>query len=743
MKLLAEYQIHPVKPLNSSDLSEFKLAANVFVRLNFINGLIELPTDQKVRLLSRVLQPMIRVVYPLLPLGSSRRLKARQWMNKLPSFLRNQIIFSLAKISRKDSKFANNLAYSMDLGFGLPTSDDPLITLVIPVHNKWWITYRCLRSLQANSDKTPYEIIVVDDASTDQTHEALLNLRGIKIVQNMTNVGYLHSTNRGASMASINSKYLVLLNNDTQPIDGWLDSLYEAIQKDDSVAIVGSALINLNGTLQEAGGQVFSNGEPRNLGRNKPMTSNLFGFVREVDYCSAASVIVRKSFWVEMNGFDPQYAPAYFEDTDLAMAAWNKGMKVMYEPKSWVLHLEGISHGTTLTSGIKANQLTNSNKFFEKWELDLRNHWDAAKGARFEKSRNSRGIVVLCDRQLPSMKRDSGSIRTLQIIQHIQALEFHVVLVCMDNSATSMDLDLLQGSGVEVYTDFNDFRESLKMREHRVVSVWTIRIEVFEFFKNHLKENFPGATFIADLMDIDYREKYKPASGVSRRQLNVAKEVDKIVFVSETETLEFNREANVKKATTLWKEFEPQEFRIDWAKSSGLIFVGGFRHLPNLEGIEWFADYVLPELMKLGFNAPIRVIGSGLESSKMLKLQEKGLQMLGFVEDIASVYLQSRVVISPLVNGAGRKGKIGEALTFGIPIVSTSAGVQGFANIQDTGIHVADSPHEMAQVIYELHENYGLWAQSEKIGKDYCVKNLSPKAMHTAISNLILNIDTQ
>ncbi len=735
--MLEDYRIHPVKPLNSSDVAESKLVANTFVRMNFINGLIELPTHEKVPLLSRVLQPIIRVVYPYLPLGSPQRLKAKQFMDKLPSFLRNQIIFSLAKISRKDSKFTSSLTYSMDLGFGLPTSDDPLITLVIPVHNNWWITYRCLRSLQGNSDKTPYEIIVVDDASTDQTHEALLNLRGIKVVQNLTNLGYLHSTNRGASLASLNSKFLVLLNNDTQPIDGWLDNLYEVIQKDDSVAIVGSALINQNGTLQEAGGQVFRDGSAWNLGRNKQITSNLFGFVREVDYCSAASVIVRKSFWEELNGFDTQFAPAYYEDTDLAMAAWDKGMKVLYAPKSWVLHFEGSSHGTTLTSGIKRNQITNSSKFFKKWELNLKNHWDSTKGARFEKSRNSKGIVVLCDRQMPSIKRDSGSIRTLQIIRHIQALEFHVVLICLDNSSTSTDIDQLQNSGVEVYTDFNDFRESLKMRESRVVSVWTIRVEVFEFFKKHLKETFPSAVFIADLLDIEYREQYIPNSGVSKRQINVAQEVDKIIFVSETETLEFNDEANVKKATTLWKEFEPQEIKKDWAKTSGLIFVGGFRHLPNLEGIEWFADEVLPELIKIGFNAPVRVIGSGLESSKVLELEEKGLQIFGMVEDIASVYLQSRVVISPLLNGAGRKGKIGEALTFGLPIVSTSVGVQGFTQLQDTGIYVADSPHEMAKIIYELHENYELWNRAETLGKNYCLKHLSSAAMRAAISGLI------
>ena len=106
--MLAEYQVHPLKPLNSSDLSEFKLVANKFARMNFINRLNELSTDEKVPLLSRVLQLMIRVVHPYLPPGSSQRLMARKLMDKLPSFLGNQISFSLAKISRIDQKFINN-----------------------------------------------------------------------------------------------------------------------------------------------------------------------------------------------------------------------------------------------------------------------------------------------------------------------------------------------------------------------------------------------------------------------------------------------------------------------------------------------------------------------------------------------------------------------------------------------------------------------------------------------------------
>ena len=271
----------------------------------------------------------------------------------------------------------------MDQGFGLPTSRRPLVSIVIPLYNNWWVTYRCLRALQSNSDNTPYEIIVVDDASSDQTMEALQSIRGITVVRNFTNVGYLTSTNRGAAAASETSKYLVLLNNDTEPVDGWLDNLYRTIEKDETIGIVGSALIYPNGVLQEAGSQIFAGGNAWNLGRGGNPLNRLFSFTREVDYCSAASVIIRKSFWVEVDGFDTRYVPAYCEDSDLALTAWSKGYKVIYEPKSWVIHHEGLSHGKSTDSGLKKYQIANNRKLFAKWEVDFRNHWEDIGIPRF------------------------------------------------------------------------------------------------------------------------------------------------------------------------------------------------------------------------------------------------------------------------------------------------------------------------------------------------------------------------
>ena len=207
--------------------------------------------------------------------------------------------------------------------------------------------------------------------------------------------------------------------------------------------------------------------------------------------------------------------------------------------------------------------------------------------------------------------------------------------------------------------------------------------------------------------------------------------------MSEVEAQEFDRQSKTNKTSVVWAEYEPQKSESNWEDSKGVIFVGGFRHLPNLEGIEWFAENVLPVLKELGLHAPIRIVGTGLNAQKIAELEGKGLQVMGRVEDLAAIYKQSRIAIIPLLNGAGRKGKVGEALSYGIPIASTSVGVEGFSDIMNTGIVVADTPTELAAAIYRLHENYDQWKQASALGKEYCALNLSSMAMRNAISGLI------
>jgi GT2 family glycosyltransferase/glycosyltransferase involved in cell wall biosynthesis len=735
-----EFLVIPPRPLSSSDLSEIDLVTGLRQRFNTIPKVVVSPAPEikkKRPLVLRVLKRLANWLNSKIPHGSHRRHIARKIVHKLPLILRQRLVTPINSPSSIVLGDRKKISYSLDQGFALPTSTNPLVTIVIPVFNNWWVKYVCLRALQSNNDSTPYEIIIVDDGSSDYTSEALDNIRGITVVRNLNNIGYLSSTNRGAAQTSSTSKYLVLLNNDTEPVNGWLDNLYKKIECDETIAIVGSALIYPDGTLQEAGGQIFSGGNAWNLGRGGNPLNGMFLFSREVDYCSAASVIVRKSFWVDVKGFDTQYLPAYCEDSDLALSAWKKGMKVMYEPKSWVIHHEGLSHGTDTDSGLKKHQITNNQKLIEKWESELRGHWGDFGVARYESKRESKGIVVVCDSQLPSLTRDAGSIRTVQIIKHIQALGYHVVLACLDNTTTQVDLDYLQSQGVEIHQNSEDFFETLSARKSRIVAIWTIRHEVYDFFSERLKEIAPNAIFIADLMDLKYKENYNIESGISENQTKIADQVERVILVSEVEAIRYNSQTKLNNAIVVWAEYEPQNKTLEWGNTSGLIFVGGFRHLPNLEGIQWFADHVVPELNRLKFTAPVRVVGSGLSVQKKAELQSKGIEILGSQEDIEGIYMQSRIAIVPLLSGAGRKGKVGEALAYGIPIVSTSIGVDGFHNLENAGIAVADSPAEMAEAIYALHEQHEVWKNAAVLGKAYCASNLSSMAMRNEISKLI------
>ena len=140
------------------------------------------------------------------------------------------------------------------------------------------------------------------------------------------------------------------------------------------VGAVGCKLIYPDGSLQEAGGIVWGSGVPWNYGKNKNASHPSFNYTRDADYLSAAALFVQKTVWEEVGGFSEEFAPAYYEDTDLAFKIRDAGYRTLYCPTSEVVHFEGKSNGTSTASGIKKYQEINSSTFREKWFMDYKNH---------------------------------------------------------------------------------------------------------------------------------------------------------------------------------------------------------------------------------------------------------------------------------------------------------------------------------------------------------------------------------
>ena len=205
-------------------------------------------------------------------------------------------------------------------------------------------------------------------------------------------------------------KYILFLNNDTQVQDNWLSPLIELIESDDKIGMVGSKLIYPDGMLQEAGGILWKDGSAWNYGNRKNPSDPEYNYVKEADYISGAAIMIRRKLWNKIGGFDKDFAPAYYEDTDLAFEVRKHGYKVMYQPLSMVVHFEGVSNGTDIENGQKQYQQVNCQKFYDKWKNVLESeHEPNGINVFLAKDRSIRKKhILVVDHYVPHHDQDAG-----------------------------------------------------------------------------------------------------------------------------------------------------------------------------------------------------------------------------------------------------------------------------------------------------------------------------------------------
>jgi GT2 family glycosyltransferase/glycosyltransferase involved in cell wall biosynthesis len=631
--------------------------------------------------------------------------------------------------------------------------DQPRVSVIIPVYNNWAYTAACLHSLLMIKGKYSFEVIVVDDRSGDETAEKLEQIEGLTNLRNKKNLGFVGSCNHGAQHAR--GEYLVLLNNDTQVTEGWLDELIDTFEREPEAGLVGSRLVYPDGSLQESGGIIFNDGSGWNYGRGQQAENPKYNFLRESDYCSGACIILKTAYFHELGALDERYAPAYYEDTDLAFRVRESGLKVFVQPLSTIVHYEGITSGTDTSSGIKRYQLINQKKFLKRWKEELSQQpaavSDPDNESEIQHASQHRvsGRILFIDATTPEPDKDSGSVRLTNLMQCCRALGYGVTFMADNRAYAGSYTRDLQRAGVEVL--YNPWLESphafFRNKGGDFDYIFISRHYVAINYVSMIRRFCPETRFIFDTVDLHYLREQRlaeleqslalkrTAHQTRRTELSVIRDSDATLVVSPVEKEVLAKDAPGEKVHVLSNIHEVPGRGKEFSERKDIYFVGGYQHPPNVDAACWFVRDIWPLIHAQLPNVQFHLIGSKAPE-RVRSLSGDNVIFHGFVESIQPFLDDCRLAVAPLRYGAGVKGKVNMSMAHGQPVVATPAAVEGMFAEHNREILVAEDAKSFADEVVRLYQDENLWNQVSDAAVQNVEEHFSLRAARDSLTAL-------
>ncbi len=622
-------------------------------------------------------------------------------------------------------------------------------SIIMPVFNKAEFTFQCLRSIIHVVDFSQTEVIIVDNASTDNTEQVISHFEElVRVITNKRNCGFVDACNQGAAAA--HGKYLVFLNNDTTVLPGWLEYLVKTVEDNPSVGAVGSMFLYPDGSIQEAGAIVWKNGEADHYGWGESPNDKRFNFAREVDYCSAASLMVRKEIFQSLGGFDRRFVPAYYEDVDLCFGVRLLGYKVIYQPLSRLVHYEGATAGVDPKIGVKRFQIVNREKFVEKWHDVLEREYHEKNLKRLEEAsdRNcARPRIIVFDERVPSPDRDAGSLRMFMILKTL-ARWSHVIFVPF-NRPQSIDYErALWQQGIET-ADAIDYRRLLKNKNVKAAIV--SRPSMAGVFIRRIRRVNREIGVVFDMVDTHFlrfqrEHEISGAAAALRKAVRYRKlerklaQASDLVWCASTEDKQvMERETTNTKIEVIPTIHELRDCGKPFEERQDLLFIGNLAHRPNEDAVLFFMREVYPRLRQSLPNVRLDIIGDN-PSPAIAAYNSDEVRIWGYVPDVEPYLRDRRVFIAPLRFGAGIKGKVGEAMSHGIPVVTTSIGAEGFGLTHGLDVMIGDDPASFALAVQHLYSQKELWQRVVYNGRLRIEKHFTPQVIAETINNSLRHL---
>ena len=665
----------------------------------------------------------------------------------------NQIVDSLSVkenfLQDKKRQFEEFLRSGSRLSF---PAEGPVLSIIIVFFNQVGLSYACLQSVLKNIPIS-FEVIIVDNHSTDETNLLLDKIKGAAIIRNNANLHFLMANNQALEYAR--GKYLLFLNSDAEITETTVSSAIHTLSANEKCGAVGGKLILPDGTLQEAGSIIWSDGSCVGYGRNKYPHLPEFNFKRVTDYSSGAFLLTHTRLFREFGGFDKRFAPAFYEETDYCLWLQEKGLQVVYDPGALVYHFEFGSG--RLDTAIDLQQ-KHRHIFYEKHSEQLKKHFEShpanALKARFAASQRDIKKVLYIDDRVPHRDLGAGFPRSNTIVRMIKELGCDLTIYPLnfpnedDWKTAYRDIDpyieIARGYGLD------DFSRFMNLRENYFNIIWVSRPHNMEAvgkyigsLKGKCKIIYDAEAIITDRVILKKELDGRKVAGKTEKawyenELKHSNIADAIVAVSDKDALKFTRFGKTD-VFVLGHTLEIREWVPGFNERDGLLFVGNLDDdaSPNVDSVIWFINDIFPIIRQKIPNLTIDIVGSA-HSSRIQSIHEEGVFVHGRVASPSDFYDKRRIFVAPTRYAAGIPLKILEAASFGLPVVATRLLCNQLGWRHGRELLAAHIDRiDFAQKIIELYQNEGLWKLLQKNAILFIQNEMSPHAYKQRIAEIL------
>lgn len=651
-------------------------------------------------------------------------------------------------LTQKKEELTSFLESDIKLNF---REDQPILSIILIFFNQAELSLTCLQSIKKHTD-IPFELIIIDNASQDDTHQILQKIEGAVIVKNSENLHFNKACNQ--AIPFLRGTYTLFLNNDAELFEGSIKNAYEILHTESSCGAIGGKIIHPNGKLQEAGSIIRNDGSCLGYGRGQSPNFSEYNFMRNVDYCSAAFLMTRTKSFIDHGGFDIAFEPAYYEETDYCIWLQKKGLNVVYNPNILIRHFE---FGSGLKDAAIALQKRNQQIFFNKHKALLSNYSSPDSGTlnpRFSSSQTKKKKVLYLDDRIPHKDLGSGFPRANEIINFIHELGYQLTIFPLNYpneegwKASYRDIN----TRIEIirWEGINGFFKLLKSRRAYYDFIWISRPHNLQAIKNILKKSKVKAKIIYDAEAIFAEREFNKLlisgqiiniiknQSLINKELELTKIADEVIVVSNADAEKFKSQ-NIGNVRVLGHTLKIQNDNKSYHERKNLLFVGNLDNdaSPNVDSIRWFANEVWPQIRVKIPDLKLNIIGS-CNSKYIQSIEIEGIYFHGRLQNLSTIYADCRLFIAPSRYAAGIPYKIHEAASYGLPVVASELlGEQLDWKHQDTIILSKINPGEFADAVITLYNNEQLWKKIQLNALTKIESEHSTKKYKNTISHIL------